>query len=516
MRVFQNQINSPHAKFWHSHFQLAGKFFIYWGFVLLIFVQSEVKADTDFQMDENAFKISNQPQSESRLRVLEGAQNVEKKISANFYLETYNYSSAFDTVRSTGNPYQENHFGLNVDFKNKNYNDLSFKTIFQTDLDKSQNSVFAVPELSQTYFLKAHEKQVEKIYVGRTTHFTSDIDQRLHLGLIHPYFTQDHVNFETMGLTGIEYENTFDHRLFYFGFYPIFLPHQDPGVSVENGHIVAQNRWANQAPKYFVFNGRSKEINYEIKNYKVADVVFNPAYRLGLNIPVNSVVESFAVGYKRAPLNNIILSRETFADLDIQGQVKLAPVVNYSNQIYSDIKIALPFGRIIYSQIYDQPDSITASQDQSIQSLSSLTVNSLTVEIPYVYSSFKQSLYLTYATLTGGQIVDLNSDGTPNFVTVTKNRQQYFNPFKIGAKNKFYYRLKNPIFLNLSYIFDDTQKGSLLSVDSQYALNDLTEIKIGFDLIGSDYSSSDDRMAQYFLVKSQSFDRVFAGLSYVY
>jgi len=482
-------------------------------FSVLLSSHSQSFAQTDFQLNETNFKI---PSGESKVQLANPSAAETKNMSADFYLETYNYNSAFDSARSLGNPYQENHFGLNVAYKNSDFKKLTFKSIFQTDLNKAQNSVFAVPELSQTYVLSKQDQNHDILYVGRVTHFTNDIDQRLHLGLVHPYFSQDHLNYETLGLTGIEYEKSIEQKRIYFGFYPVFLPNQDPGVSVENGRIVAQNRWANQAPKYFVFNDRTKEINYEIKNYKIADIVFNPAYRFGVDIPVSKAVERVALGYKRAPLNNIVLTRETYADLDIQGQVKLAPVVNYSNQIYSDVQWGLPKGRLIYSFVYDKPDSLTAPKDQSIQSMSALNVNSLTFELPYQNQSFEQSVYVTYAMITGGQISDVNNDGSQNIVTVSKNRQQYFNPIKIGAKNKFYYRLKNPIQTQIAYLLDEVQKGSLLSADAQYALNDAAQIKLGFDILGSDFRASDDQASQYFLVKSQGFDRLFAGFSYVY
>lgn len=473
-------------------------------------------ADTDFAIDENQFKFRTLPQGESQIQIEQQSTVSGKNMSANFYFESYNYNSAFDSKRSQGNPYQENHFGLNVAYKNTGLKDLSLRSIFQTDLSKTQNSTFAVPELSQKYWIAKEKDKYEVVYLGRSTHFTSQIDQRLHLGLVHPYFSQDHINFETLGLTGIEYERASGAQILYFGFYPVFLPNQDPGVSVENGRVVAQNRWANQAPRYFVFNDKTKEINYEIKNYEISEVVFNPGYRFGLQTSLNTYYDLFSIGYKRAPMHNIVLARETYADLEIQGQVKLAPVVNYSHQFYSDSRFVLPFGQFIFSFIYDKPDSLRASVEQSIQDVAPMTVHSLSYEFPYRFDEMQQNVYITYAMLTGGQIQDVNSDGTPNLVTVSKNRQQYFNPIKIGLRNAFYFIFKRPIETQISYTYDDMQKGSLFSFDVKYELSREAQLKVGMDILGSKYQTTDEQASQYFLVKAQSFDRLFAGLSYVY
>ena len=109
-------------------------------FVLALFIGfTRAYAQTDFQLSETNFKI---PSGESKLQLPHNQQSDAKHMSADFYLETYNYNSAFDAARLSGNPYQENHLGLNLSYKNLEFKKLTFKSIFQTDLSKTQNSIF--------------------------------------------------------------------------------------------------------------------------------------------------------------------------------------------------------------------------------------------------------------------------------------------------------------------------------------------------------------------------------------
>lgn len=470
---------------------------------------------------EQRLQSLNAPSQRSVFENDETRQNIKNNFNVNFSFQSLNYSSPFDVENSTNNAFQENNFGLNFKYINDDLGQLKINGLFQTDLNRSQNTTFAVPEAYQTYQFQKLFDYKQVLYVGRSVHFTHDADQRFNLGLVHPHFTQDHIHYESQGLTGFEYVLESSKGQIYFGGYPFYLPNQDPGVKVENGQIVAQNRWASQAPKYFLFNETQKNIVYEIKNYNISDIVMNPSYRVGAVLNANSIwdkLESISLGYKRSPMNNIVLSRETYADLQLQGQVKLAPVINYTQQSYADVTLNVNKYKLIYSYLNDLPDELSAQKNQSIQSMSQLNIQSFTFEAPhYLLNELPQKTYISYAMIDGGEVRDLNSDGSENIITVAKNRQKFFKPFKIGSVNNFYLNLKNPIQTKIEYTFDSQQKGAILSFESRYSINQPTLINFGFDILGSSYSAlGQDDSADYFLVKNQAYDRFFAGVNYVY
>ena len=449
----------------------------------------------------------------------EAEKNSAKAVKTTIGVQSFNYANSYDSQNAEQNPYQENDLHLDIQvFKAINKYEVFGQALFDHDMNREKNAAFAIPTLGVNYYFAEGNKTFTELSIGRTIHYTSRIDQDLHLGLIHPYYTMDELNYTTQGLTGFEFIQEEKNFGFLIGYYPLFLPNQSPSVNFNNGQTISQNRWSKQPPKLFLFNGQEKAIDYQIDNYNESQVMNHGTVRLDLKGKLDT--SELTLGYKRGPLDDIPLSRETYANLDVVGQVKLGPDVTYSSQYTADAKFDFSKANLYFSYIKDIPDHLTAPVGRSVQTLSDLEIRGVTLESkPVVVSGLDQTFYITYAVLSNGLITDLNSDGSENIFTFSKYRQQYFHPLKVGAKNSFYFLLAHPVQTNLEYTYDATQKGSILSAQSTYALGsfyggDLVKVSVGFDILGSAYNADD--YSDYFISHYQANDRVYGGVQYVF
>ena len=375
----------------------------------------------------------------------------------------------------------------------------------------SQQLDVTAPEVYYKY-----KNTIHSFGFGRQYTKPSGADATFNLGLIHPYFTQDYLQYTPQGLTGFEYEVAQDQYSFLMGYYPIYLPNQEPLVKIEQGKALPQNRWSRRPPAQFVFNNQTKDINYSVNSYDMQKIVNNPSFRLASSYKFATTNPSqVQLGYKYGPLPQLVIDRQTYADLDATGNVNFLPAVNYSNTFQFDYTLGLNQWGVQLSALYDRPEQLNANQGRSLQKLSPMDVQS--IKVAYQLRSqdeLSQSVYVAYALINGGSITDLNNDGSENIFTFTKYRQQYFKPFKVGVELSYYAFFTRPQTSQFEWIYDQVQKGSVLSFQQRFEIIKALNLKLGMDVLGVEtgVQQNDD----HFINKYKSNDRFYSGLNYAY
>ena len=352
---------------------------------------------------------------------------------------------------------------------------------------------------------------------GRQYTKPSAADKTFNLGLVHPYFTQDYLQYTHQGLAGFEYEFTNSRYSFLMGYYPLYLPNQEPLVKIEDGDAIPQNRWSKKPPEKFIFNNQTKDINYTLNSYDTKKILNNPSFRLAGGIKFGVAQTSqIQWGYKYGPLPQITIDRQTYADLDATGNVNFTPAVNYANTVHLDYTLGLnERWQLQLSSLYDKPEQQKPNVGRSLQKLSPMDVQA--IKLAYQIRSnadLNQSVYVAYGLVNGGEIKDLNFDGSENIFTFTKFRQQYFKPLKIGAELSYYAFLARSQTSQIEWLYDQVQKGSVLSFQQKFEIIKAMNLKLGMDVLGveSGVLQNDD----HFINKYKSNDRFYSGLSYVY
>ena len=133
------------------------------------------------------------------------------------------------------------------------------------------------------------ENEKNYVYVGRKVEHFSAIDESLNIGLFNPYFSDDYVQFRTLGLVGIHTQAQASIFGFNASYLPFYLPNQGPQVYADNGQIKSPSRWAQKPPAEFQFGSQNKEIIYTIKDYNTNDIIKNGGYSLSTFVGLSDV-----------------------------------------------------------------------------------------------------------------------------------------------------------------------------------------------------------------------------------
>jgi hypothetical protein len=378
------------------------------------------------------------------------------------------------------------------------------KISFQVQSLNSKNDLLmAVPEAFLT---------VNEFSFGRKKSSLSRADQILNLGIINPTLTADQIQFEQQGLTGLHFEKkwqTFSVSMTALGGY---LPSQAPGVREQDGALVGVNRWASTPPEKLRFNNEIKEINYKVTDVDYASILNHQGVLAGIGWQFEQSLVKIGVG--RLPMNDIVISREIFADLEIRPQVYLTPVV-IDQDVFST-EFIFETGPVLttISLLQSQPNNKPASPKFETQKIAASTTYALMAEYPLRQrSSFLNSVSLAVAETRGGEIEDIDDSGAPAEFILQPQRFKFNKPVQLMAKLNLWDGRSQKITSDIKWVYDREQKGSLLDADVNFGLASGLSVNGGFTVIGVGEDNDDDKR---FLFRMQANDRIYGGLNYVY
>ena len=360
-------------------------------------------------------------------------------------------------------------------------------------------------------------KADSNVVFGRKKENLSFADSFFNLGILQANFTNDNINFIEGGLTGLSTHYSSGNIGFIADFMPIFIPNQGPQIKAEDGRIISSNRWASAPPSKFKFGNEHKDINYAIRDYKITDIISNSGYMLHAFIGKNNTRPTFSVTYAKKPINEIALSRDTYSDIsNFEGYVFLTPMV-ITHEVQA-VDLNLDYGNInsTISYLADQPNNIEAKGLEIMQNLNPLKIVSFYISLD-LSNNFgrKIDIYGATATISGGEIQDLNSEKKESIFVVANSRTLFKKPLRLGLKGEIFYINNEALEADLNMTYDQELKGSLLTTQFKYSPLKNLKISMGADVIGVE-NELPVNVQGNFLDQNKANDRFFAGINYVF
>ena len=444
--------------------------------------------------------------TESSTKAVSALSSRSYQLSASLF--SYNYLNSTETLNQIENEYGVRFFyDQNVKNQAQQKVDLRFG-----GYPKNSFSYFAAPEIF--WGNRGQDHQGWQWSLGRRVQQGSEIDQRFNLGMVNPVLTQDYIHFDRQGLTAVELG--YQGRYWQSGvsFLGLYVPNQGPMVEESKGQIITANRWAKKPPMQFAFNNQNKPIVYNIKDYRFQDIVFNSGARADISLGRVQETPVLNLSYSRQPINEVVLARETYANLDIIGQVQLVPVVVYTRNVTADVSYKNKATTVFASFIQDAPENKSAPEYHSIQNLEGITGYAVGFEYQIESRFFdKLTSEVSAAEFVGGKIVDLNSDGTENVFTFSKQRLQFTRPVQFKIKSDTTVLGDRRLSSAVSWLYDQTQKGTVFSGQMALQATRAFTVHVGADVLGKDEESLKDEL---FIDQYKSNDRFYGGMVYVF
>lgn len=374
-----------------------------------------------------------------------------------------------------------------------------------------QSFYYALPEAYIGYGSKN-----SSVTFGRKLENLSFSDSYYNTGLIQGFMTNDLINYSEGGLTGLAAHFNNDSFGFNVGYNPIFIPNQGPQATAKDGKIVSGNRWAPSPPEQFKFGDQNQEIIYAITDFKITDIISHSGLYANIHLGANQERPLLNATYANKPINELALSRETFADIStFKGNVILTPVV-LNHDVYSvDFNLDAGNFKSTLSYLGDQPQNIPAENSMTMQNLAPISMTG-------IYAAYnltdvvgqKLEIYASMAQFNGGQIKDINSNGQESSFAFASSRTRFSKPIKFGVKGDMLFINDKPLQATADLTYDQDYRGSLLSATLHYApIKDL-RLSLGADVIGVEVESTSKQTN--FLDQNKANDRFTAGAIYAF
>ncbi len=378
---------------------------------------------------------------------------------------------------------------------------------------EAKSSYFAVPQL----YLGLGDSKKNFGAVGRLKRNYNFLDSYYNLGLYNSYFSNDYINYEEQGLTGLHLQ-VFDGFFGAFvGLHPYFFPNQGPQVHEENGSLSSSNRWSQRPPPQFEFGDQNRRIEYAIRDYKLKEIIENPGGVASVFIGSNSDRPVLQLSYANHPVNEIPLTRDTYGSAtDFVGHVNLSPVVTYHEVQSADVNLDFSNIKTTLSYAEDKVRNKVAAESETLQSLSPMKIYGAYAAID-LSSWLKRGFVfsLAAAEFKGGEITDLTSEGKESIFTFSSYRNQFRSPTTVGFSTELFFVNRKPFQTQVRWTYDRVLKGSLASLLFSFEPANHVVFQLGADLIGVEQSISEDATSN-FLDRNQANDRVYGGLQYAF
>ena len=353
---------------------------------------------------------------------------------------------------------------------------------------------------------------------GRKIENFSAVDRIFNFGLFEGHQTNDMINFNRGGLVMLSaHYNTGSNSGFFIGYSPLFVPNQGPQITAKDGKIISGNRWAASPPKQFKFGDQNQEIIYAVSDFNLVDILMNTGIVANAYFGENRERPLLNLSFAKKPINDLVLSRDTFADIStFQGNVILTPHVLFHEIYAADMNLDFGILKTTLSYVQDTPTNKIAPELETIQNLEAIQVTSFYMGADLTrWFGQPVEIYAAAAQIAGGAIKDITSDGQPGSFSFSTSRTQYRRPLKAGVKGELMQISGRPLATDLSMIYDQELKGSLLSAKFRYAVNQNLNLSLAADIIGVESEIADGTQSN-FLDQNQANDRISAGVGYAF
>jgi hypothetical protein len=358
------------------------------------------------------------------------------------------------------------------------------------------------------------EKSVE-ITLGRKKKMWSQMDSFWQLGLWQPKYAIDTLRPEQQGLTGLFIDRNEENFGFLFFASPIFIPTMGPEIREESGSLRSDSRWYKQPISEISFGQRVNSFVYKLDIPEVAKLAVNPSLGLSLRFGQQENGLSSRVSYARKPVNDLILKRKNFkAATQDRLDVTVQPDINFHHIYSADLGYENAFIKGSVSYVADQPFEKRPDKDQIQQKLYALQATSAQAELFLEQAlNWPVRLQAGWFKLQGGKLEDIADDGSPDDFQLFDRRMNFSNSLMFGIEGEMTRFAAKPLLGRLKYLYDQDQKGSLLSTEVSFFANANMAFLVGADFLGVD---DENRDPNGFLNQFRANDRIYGGLTYVF
>lgn len=221
--------------------------------------------------------------------------------------------------------------------------------------------------------------------------------------------------------------------------------------------------------------------------------------------------------FARKPVNEIALSRDMYQDISTaEGFVYLTPVVLTHEVQALDFNLDYENINTSISYLADQPTNVVAKSPEVLQNLSPLSIISFyaSLDLGEVINR-KLKIYTAFASISGGEVRDLDSQGKEADDSIANARTLYKKPLRFGVNGEAFLLRNSAIETDIAMTYDQELKGSLLSMVIKYVPLKNLKVSLGADIIGTEGELPASAKGN-FLDQHKADDRFFAGVGYAF
>lgn len=404
---------------------------------------------------------------------------------------------------------------------------LSAGAYLSDSFGSEQQYSYALDVQAGTFFIRSQsnylvkelygEKRLndsERVYVGRKRFIWSEADAYWLLGLWQPNYAIDLLRPEEEGLFGVFYEHDYDKfSLVAYGS-PLFIPTVGPDLREENGSLVSDSRWYRRPSEQYNFNNRINSISYKLNIPEAMELATQPS--LGVTGKWGEPQRGFwvrsSLGLK--PMNDLILGRQNFKVIDQDKvDVKVTPSVAMHNIFSVDTGFETDSVKTSLSYIEDNPLKKVPPTDWSYQHPQAMRAYSVLFQFDLQKWTRKSvQVDLGYLKIFGGNVVDITSDESPDSFTLFDERFKFKDAVSLRARSALFQAYQKPFMTQISYLYDYSQRGSLLGTEFQFFPVKNWAVLFGLDAMGVETEDS----SSHFLNQYRANDRYYGGITYVF
>lgn len=398
--------------------------------------------------------------------------------------------------------------------------DLNYKYIgptFKGTLDagagtffKKTQSFYAVYELYVQNGVWLHSN--DSLAFGRKKMLWSDLDQTWNFGLWQPKYATDPTRPKQQGLSGFFYELNGENVGFKLAVSPIYIPNVGPDIREENGSIVSDSRWYRPPSKTFNLFNKQNNIVYKIDVGDISQLINNQG--LSSQISYRSSQNLWGrAGFAFKPLNEILLKREEYKNIDRSVNVTVRPQVAYHELGTLEVGYDNKEWSFSVSVMADKPYEKRPDSGWAVQSPRPLQIYGAQAAYDLSEKWLKPiRVSAAYMKTFGGEIIDIKSDGTQDEITLFDRRLPFSNALKVGLEGEVMRVRTRPVVAKVSYLADFDQRGTMFNGELEYNTQKNWLFTLGADVLGVEKESSETS----FLNQFRANDRVYGGIGYVF
>lgn len=375
----------------------------------------------------------------------------------------------------------------------------------------ARQSHFVVHEVYASY-----KGDAVTTYLGRKKVDWSEMDRRWQLGLWQPRFAIDTLRPEEQGLSGV----FLDHRTDDFevlGFAtPLFIPSMGPDIREEGGALKADSRWYRTPSNQVNFNAQVNSISYSLDIPEAEKLTNNGGYAMTSRFgnKENGAWIVGSAGY--LPVNELILKRRITKDISTD-RVDVVVSPDVAHHSIGSVDVGYTFEnktKLSFSYLEDRPEEKRPDPDWAIQKLAPIRAYSAALDFTTDnFLSRSLAFQLSYLRINGGEIEDIQNDGSRDDILLFDQRMIFTNVMGASVEGQIARILRRPLVTRLKYLYDYDQRGSLVNTELLYYPSQQVAVILGADVLGV---QDENYKPSSFLNQYRANDRVYGGMTYVF